>query len=102
MVEVTVVSDAGTVTTSSVRTGRVEADASDPDRVFVDVPTDSIFADDVKWMEVAGLSRDCNPPANDRFCPYDIATRAQMASFLTRTSAPGGGAFSMFDREPLV
>lgn len=33
----------------------------------------------------AAVTRGCNPPANDRFCPEDPVTRAQMASFLVRS-----------------
>ncbi|MFP3915884.1 MAG: choice-of-anchor Q domain-containing protein, partial [Actinomycetota bacterium] len=32
----------------------------------------------------ADITRGCNPPANDRYCPGDPVTRAQMASFLVR------------------
>jgi hypothetical protein len=32
----------------------------------------------------AGVTRGCNPPANDNFCPNAPVTRAQMATFLTR------------------
>jgi hypothetical protein len=32
----------------------------------------------------AGITRGCNPPANDNFCPNAPVTRAQMATFLTR------------------
>src|SRR5690606_1831895 len=30
------------------------------------------------------ISRGCNPPRNDRFCPDDYVTRRQMAAFLHR------------------
>jgi hypothetical protein len=35
-------------------------------------------------VAAAGITQGCNPPANDRFCPEDVVTRAQMATFLTR------------------
>src|SRR5690606_9784835 len=42
----------------------------------------------------AGITRGCNPPANDRFCPDDHVTRGQMAAFLVRAlgyTDDGGG-----------
>jgi hypothetical protein len=35
-------------------------------------------------LAAAGVTRGCNPPANDRFCPDDAITRAEMATFLAR------------------
>ena len=35
----------------------------------------------------AGITRGCNPPTNDRFCPTDFVTRGQMAAFLRRADA---------------
>jgi hypothetical protein len=35
-------------------------------------------------MGTAGVTQGCNPPANDRFCPDDFVTRAQMAAFFKR------------------
>ena len=32
----------------------------------------------------AGVTRGCNPPVNDRFCPGSNVTRGQMAAFLHR------------------
>jgi hypothetical protein len=49
---------------------------------FVD--TDGVFARDVDRLATAGVTRGCDPPIGDRFCPGDPVTRAQMASFLTR------------------
>jgi len=31
-----------------------------------------------------GITRGCNPPANDRFCPDSVVSRGQMAAFLVR------------------
>jgi hypothetical protein len=44
----------------------------------------SIFEDDIEWLYSSGITRGCNPPANDRFCPNDNLTRGQMAAMLTR------------------
>jgi hypothetical protein len=35
-------------------------------------------------LAAAGVTRGCNPPANDRFCPDDAVSRAEMATFLAR------------------
>jgi hypothetical protein len=45
---------------------------------------DSVHSDDIARLAGAGITRGCNPPANDRFCPEEPVTRAQMASFLVR------------------
>lgn len=55
----------------------------------------STFEDDINRLAEAGITKGCNPPANDRFCPSDSVSRAQMAAFLVRsfdlrdTSHPG-------------
>jgi hypothetical protein len=51
---------------------------------FADVPADSLFARDIAWAAATGITRGCNPPANDRYCPDDPVTRGQMAAFLSR------------------
>jgi hypothetical protein len=55
-------------------------------------PTDDHFLDDagmvsegaINRIAEAGVTRGCNPPAGDNFCPDTPVTRAQMATFLTR------------------
>jgi hypothetical protein len=44
----------------------------------------SVFENDIERLAAAGITRGCNPPANDRYCPEDPVTRAQMATFLGR------------------
>ena len=44
----------------------------------------SIFEADIERIEAAGITRGCDPPANDRFCHFELVTRAQMAAFLAR------------------
>ena len=39
---------------------------------------------DTPKLANAGVTRGCNPPRNDRFCPDDYVTRGQMAAFLVR------------------
>lgn len=43
------------------------------------------FEDVINRIAGAGITFGCNPPVNDRFCPSALITRAQMATFLTRS-----------------
>lgn len=40
---------------------------------------------DIEFIASIGITFGCNPPDNDQYCPDDLVTRAQMASFLART-----------------
>ena len=51
---------------------------------FVDTQG-SVFARDIAALAAAGVTRGCNPPVNDRFCPEDPVSRGQMAAFLRRS-----------------
>ncbi len=57
----------------------------------------SIFEDSINRVAQAGITRGCNPPANDLFCPSGTVTRGQMAAFLVRalgyTDNGGGNLF---------
>ncbi|MDP3983898.1 MAG: S8 family serine peptidase [Acidimicrobiia bacterium] len=50
---------------------------------FVD-DNSSTFEADIEWLGATGVTKGCNPPANDRYCPNDTVTRGQMAAFLHR------------------
>ena len=61
--------------------------------VFLAVlPPGGSFVDDdgniheggIEAIAAEGITRGCNPPANDRFCPDRTVTRGQMAVFLAR------------------
>ena len=54
-----------------------------PTLPFVDI-ADSVFASDIAWLGRVGVTKGCNPPTNNRFCPDARVTRAQMAAFLVR------------------
>jgi len=58
----------------------------------------SIFEADIEKLAAAGVTRGCNPPLNDRFCPDESVTRGQMAAFLVRalgyTAGVGSDQFS--------
>ena len=51
---------------------------------FVDVFPGSVFASDIGRLATAGITKGCNPPLNDMFCPKDVVTRETMAAFLDR------------------
>ena len=43
-----------------------------------------LFENAIDKLGTAGVTKGCNPPVNDKFCPNDFVTRGQMAAFLTR------------------
>jgi len=51
--------------------------------MFVD-DDKSTFESDIEWLAETGITKGCNPPMNDRYCPDDFVTRGQMAAFLHR------------------
>jgi len=64
------------------------------------LPPGGTFIDDngnahegnIEAIAAAGITKGCNPPVNDRFCPDDNVTRGQMAAFLVRALAlPAAG-----------
>jgi hypothetical protein len=53
-----------------------------------------LFEGDINRLAAADVTRGCNPPTNDEFCPDDVVTRGQMAAFLVRALSytdDGGG-----------
>ncbi len=44
----------------------------------------SIFEADIEWLFSAGITKGCNPPTNDRYCPEDNLTRGQLAAMIAR------------------
>jgi hypothetical protein len=67
-----------------------------PDNPFID-DDGNTFENDIEWLAAEGITKGCNPPVNDRFCPNDNVTRGQMAAFLVRalgyTDNGGGDLF---------
>jgi hypothetical protein len=45
----------------------------------------SIFEDDIERLAAAGITKGCNPPTNDRFCPDATVTRGELTAFLRRS-----------------
>jgi hypothetical protein len=75
---------------------------------FDDVPDTHTFSTDIQWLADAGVTKGCNPPTNDLFCPEDEVTRAQMAAFMHRLAtsqevdAGTVEGFSAEDLRPVV
>ena len=51
---------------------------------LIDVDDSNVFKADIEWMAANGITKGCNPPANDRYCPSVTVTREQMAAFMHR------------------
>ncbi len=54
----------------------------------------SVFETDIEWLGAVGVTKGCNPPTNDQFCPDNVVTREQMAAFLVRALGYSAGAGS--------
>ena len=71
-------------------------DAVSAGGTFVD-DDDSVFEADIEWLASEGITKGCNPPVNDEFCPDSYVSRGQMAAFLVRafgyTDTGGGDLF---------
>ena len=63
---------------------------------FVDTDG-SVFARDIDRLAAAGITRGCNPPVNDRYCPDRAVTRGQMAAFLGRAFHLDGAVGDSFE-----
>jgi hypothetical protein len=50
---------------------------------FVDTAA-SVFKTDIDKIRVAGVTKGCNPPTNNKYCPDKRVTRGQMAAFMAR------------------
>ena len=65
--------------------GQVYVRLSDGNYVGRFVDDDGDFHEaNIDAIASAGLTNGCDPPANDRYCPSDLVSRASMAAFLTR------------------
>ncbi|HJR92251.1 MAG TPA: S-layer homology domain-containing protein [Acidimicrobiia bacterium] len=69
---------------------------------FLDI-AGSTFEGDIEWLVEEGITKGCNPPDNDLFCPGDWVTRGHMAAFLNRAlQLPGGPAIAFVDDDNSV
>jgi len=55
-----------------------------PSSKFWDVLDTSTFVDDVAWLGDVGITKGCNPPWRDDFCPRRILSRGEAATMLVR------------------
>ncbi len=79
------------------RKGLLEALIPDAVAGFVD-DDGSVFEVDIEWLAAAGVTKGCNPPINDRFCPDESVSRGQMAAFLVRyLDLPSGSSDRFVD-----
>ncbi len=58
--------------------------------VFTDVPDSNQFHSSISWMSENEVTRGCNPPDNDQYCPDDDVSREQMAAFMRRLAQTQG------------
>ncbi|MEA3510736.1 MAG: S-layer homology domain-containing protein [Actinomycetota bacterium] len=67
----------------------------DPGGTFTD-DDESIHEAAIEAIAAEGITKGCNPPVNDRYCPSATVTREQMASFLVRALdlPPGTATFT--------
>ncbi|MEA3511552.1 MAG: S-layer homology domain-containing protein, partial [Actinomycetota bacterium] len=60
-----------------------DPDPPKPGTQFIDIEG-SVHRESIAFIAEREITRGCNPPVNDRFCPQSGVTRGQMAAFLTR------------------
>lgn len=58
----------------------------------------SVHHADIDAIEETDITKGCNPPLNDRFCPDRKITRGELAAFISRAlNLPGGSADTYVD-----
>jgi hypothetical protein len=62
---------------------------------FVDTD-DSVFVEDIRWLQLEHITVGCNPPLNTDYCPDISLTRAETAAFLDRWLGLAGTAVDFF------
>ncbi len=74
-----------------------------PGGTFTD-DDNSAHEGDIEAIAAIGITKGCNPPTNDLFCPKASVTRGQMAAFLVRarnlpttSEAPFGDTEGVFE-----
>jgi hypothetical protein len=72
------------VTRDQMATFLVRALELDPGTATFDDISGSVHAADISALASAGVTKGCNPPDNNLYCPRNEVTREQMASFLAR------------------
>jgi hypothetical protein len=54
-----------------------------PETPFTDT-SESVHEQQIAALALAGITKGCNPPDNDQFCPERVVTRGEMAAFISR------------------
>ncbi|MFQ5558272.1 MAG: putative glycoside hydrolase, partial [Acidimicrobiales bacterium] len=71
-----------------------------PPSGFYDVPSGAGFEAEITWLAATGITRGCNPPWRDDFCPGRLLSRAEVAALLARAldlpPVVGGGGSGRF------
>ncbi len=67
-----------------------------PGGTFTD-DTGSVHEANIEAVAAAGITRGCNPPVNDHYCPNLSVTRGQMAAFLDRALSLPVASSDFFD-----
>ncbi len=57
----------------------------------------SVHEPDIEAIAAAAITKGCNPPANDHFCPDGAVSRGEMAAFLSRALDLPAGTTDFFD-----
>ena len=73
------------------------------DNAFTD-DDGSVFEADINALAASGITKGCNPPSNNLFCPTTLVTRGQMAAFLVRAfdlDDPGPGNWFVDDDDSI-
>ena len=76
--------------------GVLAAGAANASGFFTD-DDGSIHLRAIEAIADEGITRGCNPPTNDLYCPSATVTREQMASFLVRALDLPAGTASFTD-----
>ncbi len=59
-------------------------DLPDTSTDYFDDDQGSPFESSINALAAAGITKGCNPPANDRYCDGDSVSRGQLSAFLHR------------------
>ncbi len=68
-----------------------------PPSGFWDVAPTSTFNADITWLRETGITRGCNPPWRDEFCPRRMLSRGEAASLLTAALNLPASTIDYFD-----
>ncbi len=79
---------------------RLRVDRSTIAAQFRDI--DGTFVHDIIWLATEGITRGCNPPQNDRYCPDRPVSRGELAAFLDRAIGLEAGPDAFIDDDDSI